>query len=57
MKKKSDNPFLHIGRILLIVLALPFVLAGLTAWAAVLIGKAAAEALGKKHKTKLTVNG
>ena len=50
MKKKSDNPFLHIGKILLIVLALPFVLAGLTVWAAVLLGKAAAAALGKKRK-------
>ena len=48
MKKKSDNPFLHIGKILLIVLALPFVLAGLTVWAAILLGKAAAYALSKK---------
>ena len=47
MKKKSDNPFLHIGKILLIVLVLPFVLAGLTVWAAVLLGKAAASALKK----------
>lgn len=51
MKKKSDNPFLHIGRILLIIPALPLALAGVLGWAAILFGKAAVKALGKKRKT------
>lgn len=50
MKKKSHNPFLHIGKMLLIILALPFALAGFTVWAAILFSKAAVEALGKKYK-------
>ena len=48
MKKKSNNPILHIGKILLIILALPFALAGVLVWAAILFGKAAAEAIRKK---------
>ena len=50
MKKTSQNLFLHLGKILLIILAFPFALAGLSVWAAVLLGKAAAEAIGKKRK-------
>ena len=48
MKKASDKPFLHVGKILLIILAFPFALICFTVWAAILLGKAAAEALGKK---------
>lgn len=52
MKKTSNNPFLHAGKILLIVLAFPFALAGVLVWAAILLGKAAAAAV-KKPAAKL----
>ena len=48
MKKTSYKPILHIGKILLIILAFPFALTGVLVWAAVLLGKAAAEAVAKK---------
>lgn len=48
MKKTSNKPFLHVGKILLIILAFPFALVCFTVWAAILLGKAAAEAAAKK---------
>ena len=47
MKKTSDKPFLHVGKILLIILAFPFALTGVLVWAAILLGKAAAAAVRK----------
>lgn len=47
MKKTSDKPILHMGKILLIILAFPFVLAGVLVWSAILLGKAAAAAVKK----------
>ena len=50
MKKRYSKPILHIGKLLLIVLAFPFALAGVLIWAAVLLVKATA------NSVRLTVN-
>ena len=47
MKKTSYKPILHVGKILLIILAFPFALAGVLVRAAMLLGKAAAAAVKK----------
>ena len=47
MKKTSYKPILHIGKMLLIILAFPFALTGVLVWAAILLGKAAAAAVKK----------
>lgn len=47
MKKTSYKPIRHAGKILLIILAFPFVLTGVLAWSAVLLGKAA---FGKRNR-------
>ena len=52
MKKTSNKPFLHVGKVLLIIFAFPFALICFTVWAAILLGKAAAAAV-KKPAAKL----
>ena len=52
MKKTSQKPFLHIFRLLLIIVAFPFALAGILVWAAVLLGRAVANTVGKKRAIK-----
>ena len=52
MKKTSYKPILHAGKMLLIILAFPFALAGVLVWSAILLGRAAAAAV-KKPAAKL----
>ena len=49
MKKTSHKPLLHIGKMILIIIAFPFALAGVMIWGAVLLGKAAANMVVKKR--------
>lgn len=49
MKKIFEKPMLHFGKIILIILTLPFALAGVLGWAMILLGKAAAESIKKKR--------
>ena len=53
MKRKSENPILHIVKILLIILALPFALAGVLVWAVILLGKAAVAEVAKKRSASV----
>ena len=49
MKHKTDNPMKHVGKLLLIVVALPFALVGVLVWGAVVLGRAAAKEVVKKR--------
>lgn len=48
MKKTSVNPLLRAGKVILTIVALPFLLAGILIWSVVTLGRVAVETIIKK---------
>ena len=53
MKKTSMNPFLRVGKTILTIAALPFMLVGILGWSVVTLGKVAVETMIKKQPRRV----